>query len=130
MSRNIQRLGETLSDRMIKTANAAVSIETELGTINENMSLKPDSLQVDIPQGDYMIQAGQKLRPGDRVLIAWCGNEPVIAGPASTEEAPIAIRVSSDGNGNVTIEFDTGSGESGDVTRITEDEIDMVVTFP
>lgn len=130
MSRNIQRLGDTLSERMIKTANAAVSIETELGTINENMSLTPDSLQVDIPQGDYMIQAGQKLRPGDRVLIAWCGNEPVIAGPASTEEEPIAIRVSSDGNGNVTIEFDTGSGEGGDVTRITEDEIDMVVTFP
>ena len=130
MSNNIQRLGNVLAERMIKTANAAVPISAELGTINENMSLRPDSLQADIPQGDYLIQAGQKIRAGDRVLIIWAENEPTIAGPASTEEAPLAIRVTSDGNGNVTIEFDVGEGGSSDITRITEDEIDMVVTFP
>lgn len=109
MSNNIQRLGNVLSERMIKTAEAAGIIATEMGTINENMTLTPDSLQADIPQGDYLIQAGQNIQPGDRVLIAWCGEDPVIAGPASTEEAPVALQVSSDGNGNVTIEVGTGS---------------------
>lgn len=129
MSNNIQRLGNILSERMIKTADAAVTIATEMGTINENLSLTPDSLQADIPQGDYLIQAGQKIRPGDRVLIAWCGEDPVIAGPASTEENPIAISISSDGQGNVTIEFDVGD-ETASINRITEDEIDTIVTFP
>lgn len=105
MSNNIQRLGNTLAARMIKTANAAVSIANELGTINENMSLRPDSLQADIPQGDYLIQAGQKIRAGDRVLIAWAENEPIIVGPASANETPLGITVTSDGNGNVTITF-------------------------
>ena len=36
MGRNIQRLGDTLQKRMIKTAKAATSIETEYGTINYN----------------------------------------------------------------------------------------------
>lgn len=129
MSNNIERLGNILSERMIRTANDAISITTEMGVINENLSLTPDSLQVDIPQGDYYIQAGQKIRPGDRVLIAWCGNDPVIAGPASTEEEPLAIAVSSDGQGNITIEFEVGTGDEV-VNRITEDEIDQVVTFP
>lgn len=129
MSNNIQRLGNVLVDRMQKTANAAVITATELGTIQENLSLTPDSLQADIPQGDYMIQAGQKLYAGDRVLIAWCGNEVVVLGPASTVEMPIGIKVTSDGNGNVTIEFDQGSGGETP-NRITEDEIDMVVTWP
>lgn len=131
MSNNIQRLGNILADRMLKTAEAATITATELGTIQDNLSLNPDSLQADIPQGDYMIQAGQKIRPGDRVTVAWCGNEVVVLGPASTDELPIAISVTSDGQGNVTIEFDTGpGGGGGDPDRITEDQIDMVVTWP
>lgn len=55
MSNNIQRLGETLNKRMIKTANAATIVATELGTINQNLSLTPDSLQVAIPEGDYLL---------------------------------------------------------------------------
>lgn len=105
MSNNIQRLGNTLSDRMIKTANAAAVVYTELGTINANMSLTPDSLQVSIPSGDYMIQAGQKPQSGDRVLIAWCGNDAVVTGPASAQQKPLPITVTSDGEGNVTIIF-------------------------
>lgn len=107
MSNNIQRLGETLASRMAKTANAAVTVAVEFATVNENMSLTPDSLQVAIPQGDYLITAGQDPQKGDRVLIAWCGNDPVIVGPAATETAPspgqIDIKVTSDGDGNVTM---------------------------
>lgn len=105
MSNNIQRLGNTISDRMIKTANAATRISTEMGTINENLTLTPDSLQVDIPKEDYLIQAGQKIQPGDRVLIAWCWNDPVIIGPASLQESALPISVTSDGNGNITITY-------------------------
>lgn len=103
MANNIQRLGETLAARMKKTAKAAVNIVTEYGTINQNMTLTPDSLQVEIPRGDYMITSGQNPQPGQRVTIAWVGNDPVIIGAASTDATPIDVQVTSDGQGNVTI---------------------------
>lgn len=105
MSKNIQRLGETLSKRMLKTANAAVSVSTELGTINEDLSMTPDSLPVTIPAGEYMMMPGVRPQANDRVLVAWCGNDPVITGPASEQQEPLAITVTSDGQGNVTITF-------------------------
>lgn len=122
MASNMQRLGETLSGRMKKTANTAIVTTLELGTINENLSLTTDSLRVPIPKGDYMIsitltgefdtsstththdggshgghtsgsgshthsggehthrlpETFREVKPGDRVLVAWCGKEPVI----------------------------------------------------
>lgn len=63
---------------MKKTAGAAVTVSTELGLINDNMSMTPDSLQADIPQGDYMITQDLEVAAGDRVLVAWCGDEPVV----------------------------------------------------
>lgn len=55
MSSNIQRLGETLSGRMSKTARAAVPTTLELGIINGNLSLTVDSIGTPIPQADYMV---------------------------------------------------------------------------
>lgn len=55
MSSNIQRLGETLSGRMKKTASAAVPTTLELGIINGNLSLTVDSIGTPIPQADYMV---------------------------------------------------------------------------
>lgn len=113
MSSNMQRLGAVLSDRMKRTAGAAARPTIELGVINSNLSLTPDSLQANIPKGDYMVNlmlasgsyrtdstththsggdhshsggdhshalpsAFRGLRAGDRVLIAWCGTEPVV----------------------------------------------------
>ena len=107
MSTNMQRYGEVLSDRMKKTSGAAARITTELGTINSNLSLSTDSLPTPIPKGDYMINGlltGDSyetssdthshedveeyththtltlgpLKSGDRVLVMWCGNEPVV----------------------------------------------------
>ena len=80
MSSNIQRLGETLAARMSKTAKATAGIAVELATINDNMSMTPDSLQVAIPEGEYMHIQGDQLQAGDRVLLAWCGSEPVVIG--------------------------------------------------
>lgn len=126
MGTNMQRFGETLTDRMKKTARAANQVSHELGTINANLSLTTDSLNSPIPRGAYMVnlmmtgtfrtsadshshsggahkhegveQQGEDgehahsggshshalpssfrgLKGGDRVLVVWCGNEPVV----------------------------------------------------
>lgn len=121
MSKNMQRLGSTLSNRMKKTANGAVPTTIELGVVNSNLSITTDSLQAAIPKGDYMVNlmltgsrrtsteshthsggshsqysgsgshthsdgehnhelpsGFRELRSGDRVLVTWCGTEPVV----------------------------------------------------
>lgn len=122
MSKNMQRLGATLSNRMKRTAAGAVPTTIELGIVNSNLSITTDSLQAAIPAGDYMVNlmltgsrsidggshshsggshsghetgdgshshsggthshelpsAFRGLQAGDRVLVAWCGNEPVV----------------------------------------------------
>lgn len=122
MSKNMQRLGATLSNRMKRTADGAVPTTIELGVVNPNLSITTDSLQEPIPKGDYMVNimlTGSRnisggshshdggshdghetedgthshsggshshelpdsfrgLQAGDRVLVAWCGNEPVV----------------------------------------------------
>lgn len=121
MSKNMQRLGATLSKRMKRTATGAVPTTIELGVVNSNLSITTDSLQAAIPKGDYMVNlmlTGSRststeshthsggshaqysgsgshthsdgehshylpggfrgLRSGDRVLVAWCGTEPVV----------------------------------------------------
>ena len=99
-----------MSNRMKQTSNAAIPTTVELGTVNPNLSITPDSLRVAIPKGDYMVNilltggrttstngahnvhtdgsAGahshelpasyRGLQSGDRVLMVWCGNEPVV----------------------------------------------------
>lgn len=103
MSTNMERLSDVLSGRMKKTSSAAVPTTLELGVINHNLSLTTDSIPTPIPRGDYMVDimlAGgatsadthshdggesythshgfRSLQAGDRVLVAWCGNEPVV----------------------------------------------------
>lgn len=99
MSKNMQRLGATLSKRMKRTADGAVPTTIELGVVNSNLSITTDSLQEAIPKGDYMVNLAltsgrytgttdkhshelpsglRGLRSGDRVLVAWCGAEPVV----------------------------------------------------
>lgn len=122
MSKNSQRLGATLSNRMKRTADGAVPTTVELGVVNSNLSISVDSLMDAIPKGDYMVNlmltgglntsseshshsggthdghasgsgdhthnggnhshelpgAFRGLQAGDRVLVAWCGNEPVV----------------------------------------------------
>ena len=91
MGNNVERLGNVLAGRMKKTAGAAVPTSLELGTINPNMTLTTDSLQATIPKGDYLVnllllgssygemsEDVRTLTGGDRVLVAWCGNDPVV----------------------------------------------------
>lgn len=98
MSSNMQRLGETLANRMRKTSAAAVPTTIELGRIGNNQSLITDSIRTAIPKGEYMVNLmltgenktgpetendsctnhSHALKAGDRVLVAWCGSEPVV----------------------------------------------------
>lgn len=121
MSKNMQRLGATLSNRMKRTADGAVPTTIELGVVNSNFSISTDSLQAAIPKGEYMVNlmlTGSRstsseshthnggahaqysgsgshthsdgehshklpdtfhsLQAGDRILVAWCGAEPVV----------------------------------------------------
>ena len=103
MSTNMQKLGTTLQNRMKKTSDAAVPMTMDLGIVNANMSITTDILKAAIPKGDYMVNlmltggrstsseshgdgshkhelpsAFRGLRAGDRVLVAWCGDEPVV----------------------------------------------------
>ena len=122
MSKNMQKLGATLSNRMKRTSREAVPTTIELGVVNANLSITTESLQAAIPKGDYMVNlaltggrststeshihqggthvghdggtgehahvdgshshqlpgAFRGLQAGDRVLVAWCGNEPVV----------------------------------------------------
>lgn len=103
MSKNMQRFSATLSNRMKRTANGAVPTTIELGIVNSNLSITTDSLKAAIPKGDYMVNlmltgsrytdyashtygthnhvlpdAFRGLQAGDRILVAWCGNEPVV----------------------------------------------------
>ena len=80
MENNYQRLGAVLAGRMSKTSKAAVPMSVEFGTIGWGMALTTDSIGDQIPRGDYMINAelAGKLKAGDRVLVVWSGNEPVV----------------------------------------------------
>ncbi len=90
MGNNTRRLGSILIDRMQKTAKRNTPTSLELGTINSDMSLSVDGLSNTISPRDYMVDirltnsdnslpsAFRKIRPGDRVLVAWVGYEPII----------------------------------------------------
>lgn len=100
MPSNIEKLGETLQGRM-RTAGKRQGALVELGLIGPGLALLPDQSPGPIPSEEYSIcrtvsdkvmKKGkvvtgsvymediryQKLKEGDRVLVAWCGTEPVV----------------------------------------------------
>lgn len=162
MSKNTQRLGATLSNRMKKTADGAVPTTIELGVVNSNLSITTDSLQAEIPKGDYMVNlmlTGSRstsieshthsgadhshsggvhshelpdslrgLHAGDRVLVSWCGNEPVVIAIVGTstvltfsEGGTSTGGGSSGSDGEGSGSGGTGSGSSGTPGQDGED---------
>ena len=118
MISEMEKLGNTLNDRMNKVFSGRSSIVAELGTITSDGGLKVPSLSNTIPKGDYLINktinrsasdtahgsGSDKITvpdhgsftvtigmditvtipicpmgPGDRVLVLWCGNDPIVA---------------------------------------------------
>lgn len=105
MGKNMERLGRVLDNRNKRTIADNTTLlydKIELATIDSNLALVPDSLRTPIPKGSYMLplfmtaQLATKpatcttthqhdlpdqyrtIQSGDRVIMAWCGNEPVI----------------------------------------------------
>jgi len=90
----IIELGEILNRRIQRTQRDKTYSFLEFGYINDDFSLKADSLQDKIPKDEYLISSRfQKkecihyeknceyirgIKSGDRVLIAWIDNSPVI----------------------------------------------------
>ncbi len=101
MTSNIEKLGETPAGPHAYGEKSSSSALIELGTISSALALEPDQSPGPIPEGDYSIcrtvsdkvmkkEKGchwqrvygghplSKLKAGDRVLIVWCGSEPVV----------------------------------------------------
>ena len=154
MSKNMQRLASIMANRMNQTSQAAVRTSVELGTVNENLSITPDSLRVAIPKGDYMVDiklTGEKhtgyghsgeyshrhqlpaeyrsLRPGDRILISWCGYEPVVIAIVGTSSVlKLSDGDDTSGGGSTGSGSDSGnSGGSGSGGTFTEAEVEAIV---
>lgn len=93
MRENMERLAEVFATQMKRTSDSAVPVTLELGTIKEGGYLKIDSIGENIPKADYLVPLHltmsdpeaetvpsplRKLKPGDRVLVAWVGNDAVV----------------------------------------------------
>lgn len=80
MSSKIEQLGRTVDQRinMVKRSNARPVCG--LGSMGKKMNLLVDGMGDPIPKDDYSVcgNVAEKLKNGDRVLIVWCGNEPII----------------------------------------------------
>lgn len=118
MSKSSQRLSAILANRMKKTADGAVPIAIELGVVNSNLSITTDSLQAAIPKSDYMLTGGaQGLRAGDRILVAWCGNDPVVI--ANVGSSAGGTSPGGGGSSGTVIEGKDGFSPTVTITPIT-----------
>ncbi len=100
---NLTAFGELLNSRMQRVRRAGESINLELGTVGGGLELAVDSLKDSIPKGEYLVSLHltgltkdklvtqtealhahvlpeplRGISPGDRVLVAWAGGQPVI----------------------------------------------------
>lgn len=92
------RLAGVLNGSVKRRIQGNAVTEIEFGTIQGDLSLIADSLGVPIPKGDYLVSlyltgdgstgaasghshslpVSRPLKAGDRVLIAWDGNDPAV----------------------------------------------------
>ena len=73
------KLARVLAKRMKKEGEIPVFLE--FGAIKNNNSLSTDSFPVSIPKGEYLVLENVSkdvINPGDRVLVAWVGNDAVV----------------------------------------------------
>ena len=84
---NLERLGNTLAKEMRKTVRSGKGLTMDLGRIVKVRrngvwvyDLISDSLRQTIPQGSYSVLNGAAFSGGERVVIAWVDNEPVVLG--------------------------------------------------
>ncbi len=102
---NLTALGELLSAQMQRIQSAGTPQLVEFGVIQDDLSLRVDSLKDEIPKGEYLLNllltgltggslvssvdgthphrhtlpaSLRGIRPSDRVLVLWVGNQPVV----------------------------------------------------
>lgn len=104
MTSEIEKLGDTLNSRMQHVQNATKGMGPEIGTITSGLGLKVGSVNNTIPRGAYLVSRNLTMsnptastnevnnhkhtvslpaklgafKAGDRVLVIWCGYEPVV----------------------------------------------------
>lgn len=115
---NLTAFGELLNRQMQRIQLTNTTTVVEFGVIQEDLSLRTDSLKDDIPKGEYLLSllltglTGECLvssvegtdphshvlpdslrgiRPNDRVLVLWAGNQPIVLAilAASKEVNPV-----------------------------------------
>lgn len=75
----INKLASVLQGRMHETGRKPQTMD--FGKIQGDMSLLTNQFPKPIPQGDYMVcrqltlAVTGKMKPGDRVLVAWAGDD-------------------------------------------------------
>jgi len=80
MSSGISKLAAALQNRMIESGEQPAAID--FGSIKADGSLVTDLFQVPIPKGDY-IESSNTFKAGDRVLVAWIDQTPVVIDTAA-----------------------------------------------
>lgn len=77
----ITALAELLAQQIQRTVQAGRQDILEPGTISMDLYLSVHSLKDRIPPDEYL-RCGHigSFRGGERVLVAWLGNQPVIIG--------------------------------------------------
>lgn len=75
-SRGISRLARVLDNRMKERGDTPLIID--YGRINKNGSLVTNSFKIPIPKNDYMVCASSNVNKGDRVLVVWVQDDPVV----------------------------------------------------
>ena len=104
MKNAFERLGKTLNDRMRGVSQSGKDMAPEIGTITSGFGLKVGSVSNTIPRGSYLVSRNLTMssltastnevsnhkhtvslpsklgafKVGDRVLVVWCGYEPVV----------------------------------------------------
>ena len=69
-------LARILDERMKEHGDSPLIID--YGRIKNNGSLVTNSFNVPIPKDDYMVCASSKVNKGDRVLVVWVQDDPVV----------------------------------------------------
>ena len=78
---NVEKLVALIISQMQTTAGANRPMLLDFGRIaDRKLTLITDGIRSDIPRGSYSTLGALHLEPGDRVVVAWIGNEPVILG--------------------------------------------------
>ena len=85
MSGNIEKLGNVIMEQILTVNRSNSKTVMELGNINSAMALVPDHSPGPIPEGEYTVcrNAASSIKKDARVLVAWCGGEPVVVDAVS-----------------------------------------------